>query len=586
MGVNQTKEIKSSLSSIQNCGIRLLKQKEEEEKAYRNQLYHNIKLLKYNQNQCEEIVKKIMKLELEIELVRLLDLRLSLSITNYNEEGIRSNHIKSTMFILAYLKYYNKLNSDIIDEYNNFSNIVKLNEGEQFWKDYSYLCKDKVASKLVVKYQKYIESINESEISQMINDFKSKNGISDVEDIDDLYHNSEYFYDEQSLLDKTVDFNFNSYEYNLNINDEKMAEEKWKYKKGSISKFNIDNLDKKENDNGNDENKNYNHLRHHRQSSDYSNSIIKFDDIYTYINKIEESKLVEKNKYIFQKQNTQKAFLYKKDSQSKGKKKTIDAISTNVSSINSKVRSTSITYSPIMNMNSNKGSFIVSNGNTIDNKYNIKKYYLDYKVFMDSIINKKKQIYKVNYEDFSFEMVNGLLKIKNKLGSYHIKILKLKEKLLTSDNITVIDIYNNTLIIKNPFLVKEVDVIYDNFEKIVNSLKEDIHKTKKDNLEFDETLYNLTKTHNIRPSDKSYSTILFKNIDSSYSIRIFCMNQVFSKEWNLILLLLNKSFVDCFFSSLNKKIYCNIIKNNKNDQAELFVICLLKNSKDEKDVKI
>lgn len=581
MGINQTKEIKSSLSSIQNCGMRLLKQKEEEEKAYKNQLYQNIKLNKYNQSQCEEIVKKIMKLELEIELVRLLDLRLSLSITNYNEEGIRSNHIKSTMFILAYLKYYNKLNLEIVDEYNNFSNIVKSNEGEQFWNDYSHLCKDKVASKLVVKYQKYIESIDENEICQMISDFKLKNGITDVEDIDDLYHNSEYFHDEQSLLDKTVDYNFNSYEYNLNINDEKMANDKEKFEKSSISKFNYDNLDdEKEKENGNIENQTYNHLRHHKQSSDYSNSIIKFDNIYTYINKIEESKPVEKSKYIFQKQNTQKAFLY---SQSKDKRKTIDAISTNVSSIKSKVRNTSITYSPIMNMNSNRGSFIVSNGNTIDNKHNIKKYHLDYKVFMDSIINKKKQTYKVNYEDFTLEMVTGLLKLKSKLGSYHVKILKLKEKLLTSDNITVIDIYNNTLIIKNPFLVKEVDVIYDNFEKIINSLKEDNQKTKKDNLEFDETLYNLTKTNNIRPSDKSYSAILFKNIDSSYSIRIFCMNQVFSKEWNLILLLLNKSFVDCFFSSFNERIFCNIIKNNKNDQSELFVVCLLKNEKNEKD---
>lgn len=223
MGINYSKEIKYILSNL-----KIAAQEQSQLKCKEINAVKSILISQLYQGEKEEStnyinIKSIIKCEVEENLFKLLDLRAHLSyltVDNINI-GLRSNHYKSTLFILSYLDYNKLLMDKLKNIYIRIKEITIEKEGEKFLNEYSFTCKDKKADKLIKRYMKLKDnSLPVKEYHDKLIDFRKKNGIKGEgyynnnhtnEDsiLEDLYHDTEYFGDDNCQDDNvsTIDVN-------------------------------------------------------------------------------------------------------------------------------------------------------------------------------------------------------------------------------------------------------------------------------------------------------------------------------------------------------------------------------------------
>ena len=576
MGNNQNKEIKLNLSNIKSLSDKLMKQKQEETKAVNNLLLQNLNLGKKEESFNYSHIKKIMKTELETELFKLLDLRSHLSYISFETESTSSNHIKATLFLLCYLSYNKVLTELFVKEYNNFSYFIKSAEGDQFFKDYSYMCKDKVASKLIKSYQKIIEDkFTQVELQNKLNDFKKKNGAQDIDDIDDLYHNTEYFKDNDEEEDNVSDIMDHKNSIYIDTIEENNDEDK----------ENIDNdYEIKDNDSVVKMESIFNLTINNNTQNTFTSPTIN--------RKLEKQKTdrLNLNSIGLRKRCKSPALTRENSNQDSPQGQGIgylislkknSFVSNNANNINLKNRrSTSANNTPLRNRKTSS----VDGCMLMTSQVQFKKIYIEHKILE---INKKDKSYlyikqysvtsrigkpSINLEKYSREITEEFNLLKADTSKYYNKLLKIKTKLLTSDTITVTDISNNTVLLKNQYLVKEIEQNVSTIEYIIKQNKD---KKYNKNIVNDE-LYSIPEKYNIKPSDKAYINYVNDIIQVPYSLKVFIFNELFSKEWIILLLLLNKCFLEIFFSKETEIYYTNIVYNKEREKNEVFLIILSK----------
>lgn len=525
MGSTTTKEIKSTLSNLKQLAMKQVSVKQEEEKALNSLLLSFLQ-----QGKCESThfnhIRKIVSIEIEEELLKLLDLRLQLSyLTVESPNGTKTNHLKATLFLLSYLKYSNILSQSLILEYDKLSKLVIEVEGEEFWKEYSFICKDKVANKLIKKFKKIKDNeVSISELEDKLQVFVERNGtvMVDNNDIEDLYHDTEFF------KDSTIP----RYEIGGNDNaDESIIKE----------------ITEAENDYDNEQPVQYNVL-----NPAYNSPISKNKDLKTKRTFISSSiKHRSKSPGIGQSQLLFKA-----------------------ANVNLKV---------IENEGKTQGTLQRKNSFTdetkIANPIILNKIMINYRIMVSSInrdsLNVRKSI-NLNTStpqkpvpSFIKSVFYELNKARENPQLFQSKLLRMKVKLLTSDMINIVGYDGSAMTIQNPNTPVEIEEIFKFYDKIVENSK--VSRLKP--LLWEETLYNIEKK-GLKPTDKLYANEVNNMIKAPQNLKIYKCSEIFSLDWIILLVMLNRTFLKDMFSDAYKYACLNSFKNQETNKYELFWVFL------------
>lgn len=527
MGSTTTKEIKGTLSNLKQLAMKQISIKQEEEKALNSLLLSFLQQGKSESTHFNHI-RKILIVEMEEELLKLLDLRLHLSyLTVDSPNGTKTNHIKAALFLLSYLKYSNILTQSLIIEYDKLSKLVIEVEGEEFWKEYSFICKDKVANKLIKRFKKIKDNeVSISELEDKLQVFVKRNGtiMVDLNDIEDLYHDTEFFKDSNLNPSKDLDGGNNL--------DESVIKE----------------ITEAENDYDNEKPVQYNLL-----NPGYNSPLSKGKDLKTKKTYVSSSiKHRSKSPGIGQSQ-----LLFK-------------AANVNLKVIenDSAKKSGSI---------QRKNSF--TDETKIANPVILNKVMINYRVMFNNISKDSINIRKsLNFNNTSSQkpvpsfvksVFHELNKARENPQLYQSKILRMKVKLLTSDMINIVGYDGSAMTIQNPNTPVEIEEIFKFYDKIVENSKTNRLKP----LIWEETLYNIEKK-GIKPTDKLYSNEVSNLIRAPQNLKVYKCSEVFSLDWVILLVMLNRMFIKDMFGDMHKYICLNSFKNDETNKYELFWVFL------------
>lgn len=187
------KTLKAFGDILPNC----IKEKHEEYLAYSKSLQQSIRRSFQEKLRKMQLglALKLIKIEIEEELLKLLELRLQLALKHISIPEKReyfNNHIKSIMFITNYLYFHKIINNNISfkNTFQEFESKIKQIYDVNFWEYFSIACIDKKANKLAFPYETILSNkYPKDKAEQFITNFFQKNGETylDTIAIDDLY---------------------------------------------------------------------------------------------------------------------------------------------------------------------------------------------------------------------------------------------------------------------------------------------------------------------------------------------------------------------------------------------------------------